>query len=326
MKQITILGIQHTIATTVFGPMDVFSQAGLLWNTINDLPLTPHFTVKIATIDGSPVTCLNNAILTPHLSVDDIDNTDLVIIPSIANVHKTIEKNRALLDWIMMQYKKGAGIASVCTGAFFLAETGLLDGRSATTHWGFVDQFTQMYPAVNLKPERLITDEGNLYCAGALGAGIDLSLYLVEKFCGREIAIQCAKSLIHDTGRSSQAPYRVFRFQKNHSDEEIRITQEWIEANFSKEINVGLIADRHGMTRRTFERRFKNATGDTPLNYIQRTRVEKAKQLLENAEINLNEICRRVGYEDSSHFRAVFKKHTGLLPSEYQKKFIAAPG
>ncbi len=152
---------------------------------------------------------------------------------------------------------------------------------------------------------------------------MDLSLYLVEKFCGREVAIQCGKSLIHDFGRNSQAPYRVFRFQKNHSDEKIRAFQEWIEGHYSREINVGLVATRYGMTRRTFERRFKNATGDSPLHYIQRIRVEKAKQLLENEGKTLSDICRQVGYEDSAHFRSIFKKHTGLLPSEYRGKFTS---
>lgn len=321
MKQIAILGIQHTIATTVFGPMDVFSQAGILWNLIHGQAITPFFKVKIVTWDGEPVTCLNNIPLPPHCSVRDLDTPDLIIVPSIADVKKTIALNQGLLKWLQQKHAQGASIASVCTGAFFLAETGLLDGKSATTHWGFVELFQKMYPKVRLKAERLITDEGNLYCAGALGAGIDLSLYLVEKFCGREVAVQCAKSLIHDMDRNSQAPYRVFRFQQDHSDQGIKKSQQWIEENFKKNISIDLISKTHGMSRRTFERRFKKATGDTPLNYLQRIRVEKAKRLLENSQKNFGEICYRVGYEDSSHFRMVFKKHTGLLPSEYQKKF-----
>ena len=208
-----------------------------------------------------------------------------------------------------------------CTGAFLLAETGLLNGKTATTHWGFVDQFRQMYPNVNLKPQRLITDEETLFCAGALGAGIDLSIYLVEKYCGRDVAVQCSKALLHDMNRNSQAPYSVFQFQKNHADETIRVTQQWIEANYTQEINLNQVAKTHGMSRRTFERRFKKATGDTPLFYLQRTRVEAAKRLLESSDGTFDEICYKLGYENSGHFRAVFKKHTGLLPTEYQRHF-----
>ena len=302
--------------------MDVFFQAGQLWNHINGIPLTPFFRVEIVSLDGLPVKCLNNLSIQPHRAVSDVDRTDLIIIPSITDIEKTIKYGPELLKWLLTHYEKGAHIASVCTGAFFLAETGLLDGKTATTHWGFVDLFRKRYPRVNVRPERLITDEGDLYCAGALGAGIDLSVYLVEKYCGHEVAIQCSKALIHDMGRSSQAPYSVFQFQKKHSDETIKTSQQWIEKNYSRHIDIELVSKIHGMSRRTFERRFKKATGDTPLSYLQRTRVEAAKRLLEESRETFDEICYLVGYEDTSHFREVFKKHTGLLPSEYQKKFM----
>ncbi|MBU0992751.1 MAG: helix-turn-helix domain-containing protein [Proteobacteria bacterium] len=321
MKNITILAIHNTIATTVLGPMDVFFQAGQLWNYINGIPLTPFFKVEIATVDGNPVKCLNNVFLKPHRAIDEVEKTDLVIIPSITDIEKALQYGKDTLDWLEYHHNQGASIASVCTGAFLLAETGLLNGKTATTHWGFVKLFKEMYPKVNLRPERLITDEGNLFCAGALGAGIDLSVYLVEKICGHEIAIQCSKALIHDMGRSSQAPYTVFQFQKNHPDEAIQLSQQWIEKNYAHEMDIGRVARIHGMSRRTFERRFKKATGDTPLLYVQRTRVEAAKRILETNNGTFDEICYQVGYEDSSHFREVFKKHTGLLPSEYQKKF-----
>jgi transcriptional regulator GlxA family with amidase domain len=321
MKKITVLALHNTIATTVFGPMDVFFQAGQLWNYINGIPLEPFFRVEIVSFDGKPVKGLNNVLLHPHRSIYSVDKTDLIIIPSITDIEKTIKYGADSLRWLVHHYNKGASIASVCTGAFFLAETGLLDGKTATTHWGFVDQFKQMYPQVNLKPERLITDEGDLYCAGALGASIDLSVYLVEKYCGHEVAVQCSKALIHDMGRSSQAPYSVFQFQKEHSDDAIKLSQRWLENNYSKDIDMNAVSKMHGMSRRTFERRFKKATGDTPLLYLQRTRVEAAKRLLEKNNGTFDEICYRLGYENSSHFREVFKKHTGLLPSEYQKKF-----
>ncbi len=321
MKKITILALRNTFASTVIGPMDVFSLAGQLWNHIHGLPITPFFKVEIASFDGKPVKCLNNIIIQPHRAIEDVEKTDLILIPSITDIEKTIKYGAPGLQWLQSHYRQGASIASFCTGAFFLAETGLLNGKTATTHWGYVDLFKQMYPRVNLKPERLITDEGDLFCAGAFGAGVDLPVYLVEKYCGHEVAIQCSKSLIHDMGRSSQAPYSVFQFQKNHTDEKVKIIQQWIEDHYAEEVDFEIVTKQFGMSRRTFERRFKKATGDTPLVYLQRTRVEAAKIMLEVKSETFDEISCRSGYENSSHFRGIFKKYTGLLPTEYQRKF-----
>lgn len=321
MKKITILAIRNTIATTVFGPMDVFYQAGRLWNDIHGHPHHPYFEVEVVSAGGEPVRCLNNMVIQPHRALEEVSATDLILIPSLINIEKTIKYSRPIIDWLVDHYRQGTSIASVCTGSFFLAETGLLDGRTATTHWGYVDKFRQMYPRVRLKPERLIIDEGDLFCAGALGAGIDLSVYLIEKYCGHEVAVQSSKALIHDMGRNSQAPYSVFPFQKEHSDEAIKVSQDYIEENYAREINFDEISKNLGMSRRTFERRFKNATGDTPLAYLQRTRVEAAKRMLETGSSTFDEICYQLGYENSSHFRELFKKHTRLLPTEYQKKF-----
>jgi transcriptional regulator GlxA family with amidase domain len=342
MKKVTVIAIHNTIATTVFGPMDVFYQTGQLWNYINGLPLAPYFDVAIASVDGNPVRCLNNVLIHPHKSIDEVAETDLILIPSITNIKKTISYGTPILEWLIRQYHQGAGIASVCTGTFFLAETGLLNNKTATIHWGYVDQFQQMYPQVILKPERLITDEGDLFCAGALGAGIDLPIYLTEKYFGREVAIQSSKALVHDMNRHSQAPYTaiqsskalvhdmnrhsqapytVFQFQKEHTDEAIKNSQKWIEENYTQDFDFDNISRKLGMSRRTFERRFKKATGDTPLAYLQRTRVEAAKRMLEISSNTFDEICHSLGYENSSHFRELFKKHTKLLPTEYQKKF-----
>ena len=324
MKKITIIAIRNTIATTVFGPMDVFYQTGLLWNQIQGLPPTPYFDVEIVSIDGNPVRCLNNVLIHPHRSIEEVSETDIIFIPSITNVEKTIKYSQPILSWLVDHYQRGASIASVCSGTFFLAETGLLDGKTATIHWGSVDRFRQMYPKVNLKPERLITDEGDLFCAGALAAAIDLPVYLTEKYFGHDVAIQSSKALVHDMNRSSQTPYTVFQFQKEHTDEAIKVSQQWIEENYTQGFDFDEVSKKLGMSRRTFERRFKKATGDTPLAYLQRTRVEAAKRMLERNNGTFDEICYQLGYENSSHFRELFKKHTRLLPTEYQKKFSIA--
>lgn len=301
--------------------MDIFFLAGQLWNNIHGLPLTPYFEVELVSADGKPVKCLNNVSILPHRSMGDVSKTDLIIIPSISDIEKTLRRNSETIAWLKEHHQRGASIASVCTGAFLLAETGLLDGKTATTHWGFCDAFRLRYPRVLLKPERLITDEGSLYCAGNLAAGIDLSIYLVEKYCGLEVAIQCSKALLHDMGRISQAANSILSFQKKHNDEAVRNSQQWLEDHFSQAVDMNAVARMHGMSLRTFERRFKKATGDTPLVYLQRTRVEEAKKMMERGIVQFDEISYRMGYEDSNHFRQVFKKHTGLLPTEYQKYF-----
>jgi transcriptional regulator GlxA family with amidase domain len=324
MQKVTILAMYNTMASTVIGPMDVFYQAGVMWNYFNRQKISPYFEVKVVTTNGAPFKCLSGVRMLPQGSIHDVPESDLIVVSSILDIDKTLKVQGEVIDWLKGQYGRGAHIASICTGAFVLAETGLLDGKSATTHWGFAEQFRKRYPRIELKPERLITDEGDLFCSGGYNAGTDLSLYLVEKYCGHDVALQSSKSVISDIGRTTQAPYAIFQFQKDHNDNRILTVQEWIENNFDQTFNYDKLARNYGMSRRTFERRFKTATGDTPLIYQQRLRVEAAKRLLEDGNRSFDEITYQVGYEDSSSFRKVFFKQTGLRPTEYQKKFQRA--
>lgn len=321
MKRVTILAMFNTMASTVTGPMDVFYQAGVIWNYFQGQEVTPFFKTEIVTTDGEPFRCLNGTRMLPDGSIRNVASTDLIIVSSILNIAKTMKYQGEVVDWLKHHYRRGTHIATICTGAFVLAETGLLDGKTATTHWGAADEFRRRYPQIHLKPERLITDEGDLFCSGGMNAGTDLSLYLVEKYCGHEVALQSSKALISDIGRSLQAPYAIFQFQKDHNDRRILAVQKLIEENFDQDYPYEELASRFGMSRRTFERRFKAATGDTPLAYLQRVRVEAAKRLLESQKLSFDEITYRVGYEDSSTFRKIFLKQTGLRPKEYQRRF-----
>jgi transcriptional regulator GlxA family with amidase domain len=321
MKKVTVLAMYNTMASTVIGPMDIFYQAGVMWNYFSGQKLTPYFDVKLVTTNGQPFKCLGGVQMVPYGSIQDVQDTDLIVVSSILDIEKTLAVQREAIGWLKEHYRRGSHIATICTGAFVLAETGLLDGKTATTHWGFADQFRKRYPRIELKPERLITDEGDLFCSGGYNAGVDLSLYLVEKYCGHEVALQSSKSVISDIGRTTQAPYAVFRLQKKHHDDQILAVQEWIEKNFDQNFNYDNLARKYGMSRRTLERRFKAATGETPLTYQQNLRVEAAKRLLENGNRSFDEITYRVGYEDSSTFRKVFLKQTRLRPTEYRKKF-----
>ena len=323
MKKVTILGLFNSMATTIFGPMDILNQAGRLWNRVSKSPQTPFFDVTIASADGQPIRSTNNILIQPHCSIEEIHQTDLIVIASATYIKKILEKNPELVPWIRRQYNQGAHVASICTGVFLLAETGLLDGKSATLHWGFTDMFRKRYPRVNLRQDQIFIDHGRLYCSAGVSAGMDLSLYLVEKFCGRQAAVDSAKTMVLDMGRETQTPYDCFLVPRDHGDPLVIKAQEWIEQHQTEAIDYDRLAGKFRMSRRSLERRFKQATGVTPLGYLQQLRVESAKRMLEEGTQTFNEITYQVGYEDISFFRKVFVRLTGLRPKEYQQRFTA---
>lgn len=321
MKKVTILGLYNSMASTIFGPMDILNQAGRLWNHLRKSPPTPFFDVTIASADGQVIRSLYNVLIQPHCGIEAIKKTDLIIIASATYIKQILKTSPGLVPWIRRQYNQGAHVASICTGAFLLAETGLLDGKSATLHWGFAEMFRRKYPRVNLRQDQMFIDQGRLYCAAGVNAGLDLSLYLVEKFCGRQTAVQCAKTMILDLGRKMQTPYDSFLFPRDHGDPLINKAQKWIEQHHTQSIDYDRLAGQYRMSRRSLERRFKQATGVTPLGYLQKLRVENAKHLLEDGSRTFNEITYLVGYEDISFFRKIFVRLTGLRPKEYQQRF-----
>jgi transcriptional regulator GlxA family with amidase domain len=256
MKKVVILAAEGCVLSTIASPMDMFLQAGVMWNvTMGRRP------------DGQPVMALNQVPVVPACAMHYIEDVDLIIIPSQGFVFDLEgEAHIARVDWLGKWSENGADLASVCTGAFTLAATGLLDGKSATTHWGMARQFKKTYPEVKLRTDLMVTDEGNLFCGGGITADLNLSLYLIRKFCGREIALQSARCTMADLDRISQAPFSVFIPEKNHSDREILKAQDWIEENYQESVNLHELAARTGVSLRQFNRRFKSATGETGLN------------------------------------------------------------
>lgn len=321
MKKVTILAPYNTMATTIFGPMDILNQTGRLWNRVKNTPQTPFFDVTIASADGQPIRSVNNILIQPHCSIQEIKRTDLIIISSATYIEKILDLSPELIPWLQHHFDLGAHIASICTGVFLLAETGLLDGKSATLHWGFAELFRKKYPQIKLDQDQMYLDHGRLYCSAGVSAGMDLSLYLVEKFCGRQAAVESAKTMVLDLGRKKQTPYDCFLGPKNHGDPLIVKAQEWIEQHQTKLIDYKWLAREFRMSRRSLERRFKKAVGMTPLGYLQKLRVEHAKRLLEEGTWTFNEITYQVGYEDISFFRKIFIRLTGLRPKEYQQRF-----
>lgn len=320
MRRVTILALDNAVTSSVMGTMDVFSQVGVTYNLATGIAPEPRFDVEIVSLDGQPVFGFNQARIYPHRSAKDVEDTDLIIIGSFLDF-ETLSTCSAGLPWLRHHFERGATIASICSGAFFLAETGLLDGKRVTTHWGLVDEFRRRYTKVRLEPDLVIADEGRLLTSGACTSYLDLAVYLIERYCGNTVALQASKALLHDLSRSSQAPYSVYLPKRDHGDDQILSIQTSMEKDFAGDFDMNLLARNNGMSRRTFERRFKSATGDTPLVYLQRIRVEAAKQLLETERQTCDEVAYRVGYEDSGFFRRLFVKYTGLRPSDYQTKF-----
>ncbi len=260
--------------------------------------------------------------VSPDVLVRDLPRTDLILIPSVhGDQPKILADNQELLSWIIRQYDHGAAVASMCIGAFLLAGTGLLDGKTCTTHWQFAEEFGRLFPAVNLVVDKIITEENNIYTSGGAYSWLNLILYLIEKYAGRQIAVQCAKGFQIDMQRTSQSPFIIFNGQKDHEDTAIRQAQDYIEKNIQSRITVGHLASLFSLGRRNLERRFKKATGNTVMEYIHRAKMEVVKKSLENSRLGVNEAMDRVGYSDPKTFRIVFKKVTGLSPLQYRNRY-----
>lgn len=319
---VTVVLLEAGYASTAIGPIEVFHSAGVLWNMLHGETMEPRFRVRIASIDGQPVTSLCSLGLKPDCALRDVKRTDIIVLPASGlDVQERIARNTSLLPWLRKWHSRGAYIAGICSGVAFLAECGLLDGREATTHWALAETLRQRYPQVLWRPEQFVTEDGRVFCSGGVYASIDVSLYLVEKFCGHEIALKCAKSLLVSMPRSRQSGYSVVPLARPHSDEKIRQTEEYLQKHFDRDVSIDSLSDRVGMGPRNFIRRFKAATGRLPGAYTQLLRISAAKELLENGATSIQTVCDKTGYEDIAFFRSLFKRHTGMTPAEYRSRF-----
>ena len=258
----------------------------------------------------------------PDCTIGDIEKTDLIIIPAIHNDQKEgIERNREFIPWMIDQYLNGAELASFCIGAYLLAATGLLKGKKCATHWAHAADFRKMFPDVDLVDDRIMTAEDRIYTSGGAYSYLNLLLYLIEKNAGREAAIMASKMFMIDIDKNSQSPFIIFEGQKDHDDELIREAQQIIEKSYREKMTVDELAAEIAVSRRSLERRFKRATSNTVVEYMQRVKVEAAKNRFETTRKTVNEVMYEVGYSDSKSFRSVFKKFSGLTPVEYRERY-----
>ncbi len=309
-----------------YSVMQAIADPQYLFTAVNNFLLVagkqPLFDVEL--VGAKKEVILNNGLYVVSTSrqLKEIKKTDLVIIPALfGDMATAIEMNKALLPWIEEQYDNGAEVASLCVGAFLLAATGLLNGKKCSTHWGFINEFREMYPEVEVVDGSIVTEEKRLYSSGGANSYWNLLLYLVEKYTNRETAILASKYFAIDIDRDSQAAFAMFKGQKNHNDVDIKKVQEYIEKNIVEKMTVDELAAIAATGRRSFERRFRVATNNSVLEYIQRIKIEAAKRHFESSRKNINEVMYNVGYTDAKAFRDLFKKITGLTPIEYRNKF-----
>lgn len=320
MKHVSILIPRgHTSVVNIEGSHQIFNEVNSILKGLGKPPL-----FKVQLVGIAKETSQRNGLFTiePDILISDVKKTDLIIIPAIhGELNSMMDQNAMFVPWIVSQYKQGAEIASMCIGSFFLAATGLLNGKQCATHWTAANDFRAIFPEVNLVDDKIMTEEDGIYTSGGAYSFLNLLVYIIEKYAGRDIAVLISKTFMIDIDRISQSPFIIFKGQKVHDDEPIKKAQEYIENNFEDKITVDQLASMFALGRRNMERRFKKATANTVTQYIQRVKIEAAKKNLETGRKNISEVMYEVGYSDTKAFRTVFKRITGLSPIEYRSKY-----
>jgi transcriptional regulator GlxA family with amidase domain len=324
MKHITILvpdgQVNMGTIATIVGAYEIFTGANAYWKKKGN-----EVNYKIQTAGVSKKVDFNKGMITlqPEVNISSIKKTNLVIIPpsSIRSDAEVQKGNRTIVNWIEKQYKLGAEIASMCSGVFMLASSGILNGKACSTHWAHAEAFRSSFPEINLKEDKLITAESGIYTNGGAYSFLNLVLFLVEKCYDKETAIYCSKTFQIDIERNTQSSFAIFSGQKKHSDDTILSAQSYIEKNYQDKISIEFLSNKFSIGRRNFDRRFIKATGITPLDYLQRVKIEAAKKSLENTRKTVNEVMYDVGYNDTKAFREVFSRVTGMSPIDYKSRY-----
>ncbi len=326
MLKVSFVLCEHMLATSVSLPLEQLRAAEALAQA--DTPRRRQqdlLSVKLLSVDGTPVNthtgiCISpdSAIVSPHDNAT-AESFDIIYLPALwRNPRPIIRKNAALLPWLQHHFENGAIIAGVGTGCFLMAEAGLLNNKPATTHWHYFDHFQERYPQVDLKRQYFITQAGNLYCTGSVNSLADLTIHFIQRYFSRTIASHVERHFFHEIRRAYESSVSYQDNIKAHPDEDIVQTQIWLQDNYGRDVNLAELAKQFDMSSRTFNRRFKNATGLPPLKYLQKTRMEAAKDLLQTTNLSIGEVMFKTGYHDSAHFNALFKSHHGTTPGQYR--------
>ena len=324
---ISILATPDSSPSTLYGLLDVLGTVGVGWESyVTGKPVEPKFDVRIVAATKQPFRCAGNALVTPHCSVEEVQDTDIALVGSlvIPNTPPIVILDKRELDWLVRLQSRGSTIASVCSGSIMLAESGLLDGWEATSHWVYRDLFQLYYPGVRWRIEQKLCVSGQddqIVTSGGATSWLEMALYLITRFCGVDYAAHTAKFWVIPGQEETQAPYAVMTRSILHDDGVVNECQAWIAEHYENPNPIAAMVERSGLPPTTFARRFKRATGYRPMDYVHALRVEEAKEMLEIGGDAIDRIGREVGYEDPASFRRIFKRKVGLTPSIYRRRF-----
>jgi transcriptional regulator GlxA family with amidase domain len=325
--EVLIVAVPQTAGSALYGMVDVLLAAGTLWQTLVRAEVERrHFRVRIVAPTREPFACGNGIPVTPACSLADDPKASILILPELwLGPDEAIGGRYAqLMEWIHRKYREGIAIFSACSGAIMLAETGLLDGCDATSHWGYEDLFRKRYPKVRFHPESnlIFADPaGRIVTAGGTTSWHDLALHIISRYCSPGEALRIAKVYLLKWHGEGQLPYTPLIRRVRHADSVVRRCEQWLGEHFREADALRQVVGLAGIPERTLKRRFKSATGSSIIEYLQNLRIEEAKRLIEAGSLPVEAVSAEVGYDDTSFFRRLFKRRTGLTPSEYRRMF-----
>jgi transcriptional regulator GlxA family with amidase domain len=322
-RHVSLVAVPDVAISTLFGIFDVMNAFALMGLSP---PGASPFRIEIVGEAAGPLGLASGLPVNVQRAIDTVDTSEIVIVPSVVVGSDGWKKGRypLLVDWLRRMYDNGAVLCSACSGIFLLAETGIFDGKDATVHFSYARTFAATFPAVPIHPERVLMISGvreELVSSGASSAWHDMVLHLIARYAGSSAAQEIARMFALQWHHDGLAPYIVFQGKSDHGDAHIQSAQQWLSEYFSVANPVEEMIKRSKLAERTFKRRFINATGLTPIGYVQRLRIEDAKRRLERTDAPVDEVSWRVGYEDPAFFRRLFKRTTGLAPGAYRKRF-----
>lgn len=317
MQNVTIVGYRKVLGTSITIPVEMLNAADLI-NRI-ERHSKGKLSMRIVSMDGKNISLNAGLELVCHHSLADVDETDMIILPALwGNPRGVIKQYPALIEWLKLQHERNVIICAVGTGSYFLAEAGLLNNKVATTHWYYFDQFRKLYPEVLLQRDRFITKAGNLYCAGSVNSVRDVMLHFIEEYYSQHVADQVSRHFTHEIKRSYTSSFLKNSPQNYHDDESVIEIQEWMHSCYNDDISLETLSHKFDISVRSLNRRFKQATGRSPIQYLQQVRIENARELLKTSNLSIAEVAYSVGYPDNSYFSALFKKQISLSPKEYR--------
>jgi transcriptional regulator GlxA family with amidase domain len=324
---VIIIAVPETAGSALYGMVDVLLAAGNIWHTLVRADHVDNlFRVRILSETGEPFVCGNGIPVNPELSVEQNPQAQIVILPELwlGPDEHLMGRFPELMDWIRRQHQTGASIYSACSGSVMLAETGLLNDCEATSHWGYQDLFRRYYPKVRFRPEPNLAfadTAGQIVTAGGTTSWHDLAIHIIARHCSPGEALRIAKVYLLKWHGEGQLPYETLVRNNPHGDSVVRNCENWLAENFKERTAIQRVVEQFNVPERTLKRRFKIATGSSLMDHLQNLRVEEAKRLLESSKLPVDEISFMVGYEDASFFRRLFKRRTGLTPSQYRRMF-----